>query len=115
KNVPSARPTIRPPEFTTLVRPFVGSAFATGIGTSFAGIGPLAILVLPDGSVLASGGANRGSLYHLPRQGGAAGAPIATLDEPIFAMALDAQRNLWATTGGGPLLKLDPLTGHVLA
>ena len=40
--------------------------------------------------------------------GGQAGTPLATLAEPIYDMALDAAGNIWATTGGGPLLELDP-------
>src|SRR5439155_25940949 len=33
---------------------------------------------------------------------------------PIYGRALDAAGNLWATTGGGPLLQLDPATGAIL-
>ncbi|WP_164753338.1 hypothetical protein, partial [Mesorhizobium sp. M7A.F.Ca.CA.001.05.1.1] len=39
----------------------------------------------------------------------------ATLDEPIFDLAFDAQGQLWATTGGGALLLLDAATGQVQA
>src|SRR6516165_10733021 len=47
--------------------------------------------------------------------GGQAGTPLATLPEPIYDMALDASGHIWATTGGGPLVELDPQTGAVLA
>src|SRR5262249_23832999 len=56
----------------------------------------------------------RGLLYRFHLEGGAAAAPLARLPYPIFGMALDAQGNLWATTGGGPLLRLDPKSGAIL-
>ncbi len=40
---------------------------------------------------------------------------MAVLNEPIYNLAFDAQGRLWATTGGGPLLQLDPESGQVLA
>ena len=33
---------------------------------------------------------------------------------PIFNLAFDAEGRLWATTGGGPLLQLDPDTGGIV-
>lgn len=73
----------------------------------------MAIALLEDGSVLASGGANRGSLYKFSNTGGTANIPIATLPYPIFDLAFDKGGNLWATTGGGPLLQLNPQTGEI--
>src|SRR3546814_3891981 len=43
-----------------------------------------------------------------------AGTPLAQLEEPVFNMAFDREGRLWATTGGGALLLLDPATGAVL-
>ena len=103
-----------PSEFQTVLRPFTAQAFATGIAQSHAQIGPLAIAVLADGSVLASGGPGRNQLFHFPADGGQAGVPLATLPVPIYDLALDAQGSLWAATGGGPLLQLDPQTGAIL-
>jgi hypothetical protein len=115
QGIPSAAPQTRLPEFKSVVAPFDAHAFATGIGQSSPEIGPLAILVLPDGSVLASGGAARNQLFRFTSEGGQAGAPLATLPEPIYDMALDPSGSaIWATTGGGPLYKLDPATGAVL-
>jgi hypothetical protein len=48
------------------------------------------------------------------RDGGVAGS-IATLTIPVFDLAFDTEGRLWAATGGGPLLQLDPITGAVLA
>ncbi|HND51211.1 MAG TPA: putative Ig domain-containing protein, partial [Pirellulaceae bacterium] len=112
---PAAPPTTRPSEFTTVLQPFVAQSFATGIETSHADIAPLAILPMSDGTVIVSGGASRNELYRLTREGGAVGAPFATLDHPIYDLALDADGNLWASTGGGPLLELDASTGAVVA
>ncbi|MEL6109582.1 MAG: putative Ig domain-containing protein, partial [Planctomycetota bacterium] len=39
----------------------------------------------------------------------------AELDHPIFNLAFDGDGRLWATTGGGPLLELDPFDGSILA
>jgi hypothetical protein len=114
KNVPAPPSLSRPSEFRTVLHPFRTQSFATGIPASEAGIGPLAIVVFPDHSVLASGGPTRGQLYRFGVEGGDAGAPLARLPYPIFDMALDAKGNLWATTGGGPLLRLDPNTGAIL-
>ncbi|MCC5669347.1 hypothetical protein LC653_37325 [Nostoc sp. CHAB 5784] len=111
--IPSATPT-SPSEFSSVLRPFIASDFATGIPNSHANIAPLAIAVLKDGSVLASGGANRGSLYNFSPTGGAATTPITTLQYPIFDLATDSNGSLWATTGGGPLLQLDAQTGNIV-
>src|SRR5205085_2740688 len=104
KGIPSARSASRAPEFQSIVRPFSAESFATGFVPDVAGIGPLAVLPLPDRSVLASGGPGRNQLFHFSAVGGAAGTPLATLAQPIFDLALDATGSLWATTGGGPLL-----------
>ncbi|MCA9265514.1 MAG: hypothetical protein KDA60_16755, partial [Planctomycetales bacterium] len=103
-----------PPEFTTVVQPFVAESFATGIVPSHADIGPMAIAVRPDGGVLVSGGPSRSDLYLLPEQGGIVDAPWASLPYPVFDLAMDASGSVWATTGGGPLLRLNAETGAVL-
>ena len=90
--------------------------FAYGFADSGAGIGPRGIAFLPNGDVLISNGAARNSLYRLSDQGGAIGNPVAIETEfPIYDMAVDTQGRVWATTGGGPLVRLDPATGAVLA
>ena len=96
------------------MQPFVAASFATGIGQSLAGIGPMAIVERPDATILASGGPSRNELFVLPATGGPAGTPLATLPFPVYALAFDPSGSLWASTGGGPLLKLDPNAGAVL-
>ncbi|MGA2035933.1 MAG: putative Ig domain-containing protein, partial [Thermoguttaceae bacterium] len=115
QGVPAPAPSSNPSEFQNVLQPFAAQAFATGIGQSEAGIGPMAILPLPGGSVLVSGGPDRNQLFSFPRAGGQAGTPLATEPFPIYDMALDAAGNVWAATGGGPLLELSATTGAVLA
>jgi hypothetical protein len=112
--IPSPAPLAPPSEFHSVVRPFSGEAYATGFVQSGATIGPLGLAVLADGSVLASGGPGRNQLFHFTKEGGAVDTPLATLPFPVYDMALDASGGLWATTGGGPLLRLDPETGAIL-
>src|SRR5207302_11153031 len=104
-----------PSEFTRVLAPFQAQAFVTGVGQSEAGIGPMALAETPDGHILVSGGPGRNQLFLLPKTGGAAGTPLAEEPYPIYHLAFDGQGRLWATTGGGPLLQLDPNTGAVLA
>ncbi len=113
--VPSEVPTTQAPEFSQVLSPFMGQSFAQGIGQSEGGIGPMALAEAPDGSILVSGGAARNELYRFSRTGGEATAPLAVLNEPIYNLAFDGEGRLWATTGGGPLLQLDPETGQILA
>ena len=113
-NVPAADPLTRSSEFDKVLSPFVANAFATGIGQSDGGIGPMAIVEAPNGDILVSGGPNRGSIWRFDRRGGVAGEALAVLDVPIFNMAFDLEGRLWATTGGGALVRLDPVTGQIL-
>ena len=85
-----------------------------GFDTSHAEIGPMAIVEAPDGSILVSGGPSRSYIYRFEDTGGEVGTPWAEVDYPIFNMAFDSTGQLWATTGGGPLLQLDPVTGEIL-
>ena len=112
--VPAPTSATRPTEFQTVLRPFTGESFATGFVQSGANIGPVAIVVFPDGSALVSGGPDRDQLFSFTAEGGQATTPLATEPYPIYDMALDASGRLWATTGGGPLVQLDPQTGAVL-
>ncbi len=115
QGIPAADPVVRPSEFDTVLRPFTAMSFVTGISQSHADIGPMAIAEVPDGDVLVSGGASRSDIYRFDGvEGGQAATPWAQLDHPIFNLAFDEAGNLWATTGGGPLLQLDPANGRVI-
>jgi YD repeat-containing protein len=113
--VPSLPSVVRPASFTVTLEPFVMESFVSSIPGSGAGIGPLGIAFAPDGeAIYISGGAGRNELYRFTLAGGAAGAPLARLDTPIYDMAFDAVGQLWATSGGEELLLLDPETGLIL-
>ena len=103
---------IAPSEFQTVLRPFTARAFATNIPASHAGIGPMAIAVREDGSVLASGGLTRSQIFEFNVEGGRATSPLYTLDHPAFDMVLDDAGILWVATGGGPLLQVDARDGR---
>ncbi|MGX9354808.1 putative Ig domain-containing protein [Roseobacteraceae bacterium S113] len=113
--VPAADPLSDLPEFESVLSPFTARAFATGFDASQTGIAPLAVLELASGDVLVSGGANRGEIHRFTDRGGVAASDtlLIALDEPIFNLAEAADGSLWATTGGGALLQLDPETGAV--
>ena len=113
--IPAAEVSLGRPEFDQVLRPFLGKSFVTGIEQSFAEIGPMAIAETPAGDFIVSGGASRSSLFRFGRDGGEAFNAWAELPYPIFNLAFDGDGRLWATTGGGPLLELDPDTGAILA
>ncbi|HUB24490.1 MAG TPA: CARDB domain-containing protein, partial [Tepidisphaeraceae bacterium] len=118
EDVPTPTPAVNPSTFSTVLEPFEAGSFVTDFTTSGADISPLGIAFSPDGEdVYVSGGAGRNSLWVFSRAGGdvADTAPLATLDEPIYDMAFDNYGELWATTGGGPLVQLDPNTGQIIA
>jgi YD repeat-containing protein len=104
----------RSSQFAQVLAPFKAELFASGIGASHAGVGALAILVEPDGSVIVSGGENRGALYRFSEFGGRAVNPFVVFDEPVYDMAYGLDGRLWASTGGGQLLELDPSSFAIL-
>ncbi|MEY3475032.1 MAG: hypothetical protein RL087_1490, partial [Pseudomonadota bacterium] len=113
QGIPALAPS-QPSQFTQVLAPFVGARFGAGVTQSYADIGPMALMERPDGTFLVSGGYNRGALYEFDQDGGRVLAPLAQLSDPIFDLAYDANGGLWATTGGGALLELDPQTFAVL-
>ena len=113
QRIPAPQSPSRRPEFREVLRPFSAKAFAWNIPSSHGGIGPMAIAETPDGQLIVSGGPGRSSLYRFPVSGGRAETPWVELDHPVFNLAFDRAGRLWATTGGGPLLELDPASGRV--
>ena len=104
----------QPVRVQTVLQPFQAQSFATGFVQSDGILGPMAMAQAPDGSFLVSGGASRNELFRIPQNGGTAGTPLATLPYQIYALAFDNEGHLWAATGGGPLLQLDPTTGAIV-
>ena len=104
----------QPSDFSSILQPLTARAFATGFIAGEAGIGPMAIVEAPDGSILVSGGQSRNQLFRYGRDGGDTSVPLVTLDVPIFSLAFDRAGQLWATTGGGALLRLNSTTGEIV-
>ncbi len=116
QGIAGSQPTDHPSSFNVILEPFSAQAFAWSVPGSGASIGPLGIAFYPDGErVLVSGGAGRNALYRFSLTGGEASTVLATLDVPVYDMGFDENGYLWATTGGGPLVQLDPGTGEILA
>ncbi len=114
QGVPAAPPASNPSEFISVLQPFQAQSFATGFAQSDGILGPMAIAQAPDGSFMISGGASRNELFSVSENGGSVNTPLATLPYQIYALAFDNEGHLWATTGGGPLLQLDPTTGAIV-
>ncbi|MEX2552838.1 MAG: CARDB domain-containing protein, partial [Actinomycetota bacterium] len=113
--VPIAAPVGLPTAFNTVFEPFTAASFARGIPGSGADIGPLGVAVHSDGRVFISGGEGRNLIWVFGQGGGVAGDPMANLDVPVYAMVFDSLDRLWATTGGGSLLRIDPDSGTILS
>ena len=113
--VPNGTAATYPSAFETVFEPFALGGFAWSIPESLADIGPLGIAFAPDGeTIYISGGAGRNELYVLDIGGGEVGDPLAVLDTPIYDMLFDRAGQLWATTGGGALVQIDPTTGVII-
>ncbi|MCY2990701.1 MAG: Ig-like domain-containing protein, partial [Planctomycetota bacterium] len=110
-------------EFDVVYAPFSAEVFASGFAQSIQGqIGPMAIVEDPraghEGQMLISGGQARNQIWRFGYDGGSVDQVSESqhwvLNYPIFNLAFDLDGKLWATTGGGPLLRLNPDTGAVL-
>ncbi|WP_415233615.1 putative Ig domain-containing protein, partial [Pseudorhodobacter sp.] len=100
--------------FANSIAPFGFEAFVEDLPGSQGGIGALALLGLADGSVLFSGGPDRGWLYRVAKDGTGAEQPLARLGTPIYGLAQDGAGRIWATSGGGALLELDLTSGDII-
>nr|WP_322865701.1 CARDB domain-containing protein [Aquicoccus sp. G2-2]MEA1112959.1 CARDB domain-containing protein [Aquicoccus sp. G2-2] len=112
--VPSAASAARPSVYSQVIAPFSLEAFAGYEAGGQGAVGVLAVAELADGAVLYSGGPDRAWLYKVDDTGAGSGQPLARLDAPIYDLAQAPDGRLWATTGGGALLELDPETGAIL-
>ena len=91
-------------------------AFVTGIGQSEGSASARWRWPRSPTAASSSAAARRAtSCSTSPKPAAPCPTPLASeLQFPIYNLAFDAQGRLWATTGGGPLLQLDPATGAVL-
>ena len=113
--VPSEASSLAPTAFRSVLQPFAAQAFATDFPTSAADIGPMAIIETSDGAILVSGGTSRNKIFRFDSAGGSANNRLLSeLDYPIFNLVFDDDGRLWATTGGGPLLELNPNSGEII-
>ncbi|WP_374356904.1 putative Ig domain-containing protein, partial [Chitinimonas sp.] len=101
-------------DFQQVLAPLALRSFADGFGGSSADIGALAMVQLPDHTVLASAGASRNQVFAYGKDGGHSVTPLFTLDSPVLAMAVDRVGQLWVASGS-ELLQVDPHSGAVLA
>ncbi|MEM6471960.1 MAG: putative Ig domain-containing protein, partial [Planctomycetota bacterium] len=109
------RPALEASEsgYETVFNPFRGEAVALDLPTSGAGIGSLAVLQRSDGVIWFSAGTNRSALYSVDSLGNV--SELIQLADPIYDIAETSDGRIWAATGGGPLLELDPVSGAELA
>ncbi|MDN5787881.1 CARDB domain-containing protein, partial [Pseudorhodobacter sp.] len=114
KGVAASISVLRAGEFANSIAPFGFESLVEDLPGSQGGIGALALLGLADGSVLFSGGPDRGWLYRVAKDGTGADEPLARLGTPIFSLAQDGAGRIWATSGGGELLELDPASGDII-
>ena len=93
-----------PADLQSVVAPFMLRGFAEGFNSSDADIGALAMVELPDGSMLISAGSLRNEVYLYSEEGGRNTTPLFTLNMPVLDMAIDVNGQLWVMTGKELLL-----------
>ena len=104
---------INPPDLQSVLAPMALQSFASGFGVGAADIGAMAMVELPNQTVLVSAGANRNQVFAYPKTGGQGTTPLFTLSAPVLSMAVDSVGQLWVTTGN-QLLQVDPTSGAIL-
>ncbi|ULU23434.1 tandem-95 repeat protein [Dyella terrae] len=102
-----------PGDLTSVLAPFSTRSIADGFTTSEGDIGAMALVQLPDGSLLVSAGTERNAVYRYSKDGGHSTTPLFTLDQPVLDMAVDSLGQLWVMTGN-ELLQVDANSGTVL-
>ena len=100
-------------DLNSVLSPFTLNAFASGFNTSQGEVGALAMIELPDHSILVSAGQYRNQLFIYSEEGGTTQKPLFTFDQPIMDMALDSKGQLWVLTGA-ELWLLDYSTGQII-
>ncbi|MDB5858608.1 MAG: hypothetical protein JWQ76_2297, partial [Ramlibacter sp.] len=105
--------TSQTPDLQSVVAPLTLRGFAEGFASSAADIGALAMVQLPDGTLLVSAGTRRNEVFAYGKDGGRSTVPLFTLDQPVLDMAVDAVGQLWVLTGH-ELLQVDAGSGAIL-
>ncbi len=113
QQLPGPVSTIDPPDLQSVLAPMALQSFASGFGTGAADIGAMAMVELPNQTVLVSAGTNRNEVFAYPKTGGQSTTPLFTLNAPVVSMAVDSKGQLWVTTGD-QLLQVDPTSGTIL-
>ena len=114
EGIPAQASQSRTAAFIGALQPFGIEKLSDSVAASQGNIGALAVVGLADGSVIYSGGPDRSWLYRVTADGETSVDPFARLTEPVYGLAVDGDGRLWATTGGGALLELEPETGAIL-
>ncbi|MEO7621604.1 MAG: CARDB domain-containing protein, partial [Gallionella sp.] len=99
QQLPGFVATALPGDLQTVLAPFTMHGFADGFAASAADIGALAMVELPDHSMLVSAGTLRNEVYRFSAEGGRSTTPLFTLNVPVLDMAVDAVGQLWVLTG----------------
>ena len=105
--------TATPSDLQSVVAPFTLRGFADGFAGSTADIGALAMVEMPDHTILASAGTLRNEVYRFSKDGGHSTTPLFTLNAPILNMAVDSVGQLWVMTGD-ELLQVDASSGAIM-
>ena len=88
QHLPGFVATALPGDLQNVLAPFALRGFADGYARSDADIGALAMVELPDGTILASAGTLRNEVFVFSKDGGHNTTPLFTLNEPILDMAV---------------------------
>ncbi|MES2942355.1 MAG: hypothetical protein V4772_05745, partial [Pseudomonadota bacterium] len=105
--------TAQPSDLKSVLAPFTVRGFAEGFAQSDADIGALAMVEMPDKTILLSAGALRNEVFSFTKEGGRSTTPLFTLTEPVLDMAVDSLGQLWVLTGKD-LLLVDASSGTIL-
>ncbi|MBV8468215.1 MAG: pre-peptidase C-terminal domain-containing protein, partial [Burkholderiales bacterium] len=103
----------KPGDLQAVLAPMSLQSFASGYGRGAADIGALAMVELPNQTILASAGANNNEVYAYAKTGGQGTTPLFTLNQPVLAMVVDKAGQLWVNTGA-QLLQVDPNSGAII-
>ncbi|WP_346949757.1 putative Ig domain-containing protein, partial [Dyella sp.] len=111
--LPGAVAGVNAGDLKNVLAPFAVRGFADGFAGGAADIGAMAMVQLPDQSILVSAGQQRNEVYRYGKDGGHGTTPLFVLDQPVLDMAVDAYGQLWVMTGN-ELLQVDAGSGAIV-